>query len=135
MRALRLVGDRNLELAEIDNPPPPGPGEVQVRTRAIALNHIDVWGWRGMAFAKRKLPLVVGAEAAGEIVALGDGVTGFKAGDAVAGKTTHRIVGGPAGARVGVRRYSIVDAVEERPGRFTPGSELDLPPAAGRQGA
>ena len=29
----------------------------------VALNHIDVWGWRGMAFAKRKLPIVVGAEA------------------------------------------------------------------------
>ena len=32
----------------------------------MALNHIDVWGWRGMAFAKRKLPIVVGAEAAGD---------------------------------------------------------------------
>ena len=61
MRALRLVSDRHLELAEIDPPPPPAEGEVQIRTRAIALNHIDVWGWRGMAFAKRKFPLVVGA--------------------------------------------------------------------------
>ena len=37
------------------------------------LNHIDVWGWRGMAFAKRKLPIIVGVEAAGEIVASGRG--------------------------------------------------------------
>jgi alcohol dehydrogenase len=37
-----------------------------------------------MAFAKRKLPLVVGAEAAGEIVAVGAGVTNLKAGDRVA---------------------------------------------------
>jgi alcohol dehydrogenase len=36
-----------------------------------------------MAFAKRKLPLVVGAEAAGEIAAAGTGVTGFKTGDPV----------------------------------------------------
>jgi alcohol dehydrogenase len=36
-----------------------------------------------MAFAKRTLPLVVGAEAAGEIAAVGDGVTGFKPGDPV----------------------------------------------------
>ena len=49
----------------------------------MALNHIDVWGFRGMAFAKRKLPLVVGAEAAGEIAAVGAGVTGFKPGDPV----------------------------------------------------
>jgi alcohol dehydrogenase len=83
MRALTLVSDRKLELAELLPPPPPGAGEVQVRVRAVALNHIDVWGWRGMAFAKRKMPLVVGAEAAGEIAALGAGVTGLKTGDPV----------------------------------------------------
>jgi len=84
MRALTLVSDRNLELIETADPPAPAAGEVQVRIRAMALNHIDVWGWRGMAFAKRKLPLVVGAEAAGEIVAVGDGVTDRKVGDGVA---------------------------------------------------
>jgi len=65
-------------------PPSPGPGEVQVRIRAVALNHIDVWGFRGMAFAKRKMPLVVGAEAAGEVIASGDGARRFTAGDPVA---------------------------------------------------
>jgi len=83
MRALALVADRKLELADVPAPPPPGPGEVQIGVKAVALNHIDVWGFRGMAFAKRKLPLVVGAEAAGEIVATGPGVTAFKAGDPV----------------------------------------------------
>jgi alcohol dehydrogenase len=83
MRALTLVSDRQLELAELPPPPPPGPGEVQIRVRAVALNHIDVWGWRGMAFAKRKMPLVVGAEAAGEIAGVGPQVTGFKPGDPV----------------------------------------------------
>jgi alcohol dehydrogenase len=80
MRALTLLADRKLECVEAEPPPPPGADEVQIRVKAIALNHIDVWGWRGMAFAKRKLPLVVGAEAAGEIVAAGAGVTTFKAG-------------------------------------------------------
>ena len=83
MRALTLVADRKLELADAPAPPPPGDGEVQIAVKAVALNHIDVWGYRGMAFAKRKLPLVIGAEAAGEIVAVGAGVTGFKAGDPV----------------------------------------------------
>jgi alcohol dehydrogenase len=83
MRALRLVSDRHLEIAEIDPPAPPSGGEVQIRTRAIALNHIDVWGWRGMAFAKRKLPLVVGAEAVGEVTKVGADVAQFKAGDLV----------------------------------------------------
>ena len=60
MRALTLVADRRLELVDAPTPPPPGRGEVQIRVKAVALNHIDVWGWRGMAFAKRKMPLVVG---------------------------------------------------------------------------
>jgi alcohol dehydrogenase len=84
MRALTLVSDRQLVVADLPAPPPPGPGEVQIRVGAVALNHIDVWGFRGMAFVKRKLPIVVGAEAAGEIAALGDGVTRFKIGQKVA---------------------------------------------------
>lgn len=80
MRALQLFGDRDIRLVELPEPPPPGPGEVQLRMRAVALNHIDVWGWRGMAFAKRRLPLTAGAEAVGEVVALGEGVTGWQAG-------------------------------------------------------
>jgi alcohol dehydrogenase len=83
MRALTLVADRKLELAELPAPPPPAPGEVQIRVRAVALNHIDVWGWRGMAFAKRKLPLVVGAESSGEIAAVGPDVAGFRPGDPI----------------------------------------------------
>jgi len=84
MRALQLVADRRLQLNDIAPPPPPGIGEVTVRIKAVALNHIDVWGWRGMAFAKRKLPLTIGAEASGEVVALGAGVSGFLPGQLVA---------------------------------------------------
>jgi alcohol dehydrogenase len=71
MRALTLVGDRKIELVDTAAPAAPAAGEVQIAVNAIGLNHIDVWGWRGMAFAKRKLPLIVGVEAAGEIVAVG----------------------------------------------------------------
>jgi NADPH:quinone reductase-like Zn-dependent oxidoreductase len=83
MRALQLFGDRDLRITEIDAPPPPAAGEVRIRVRAVGLNHIDVWGFRGMAFAKRKLPLVVGAEASGEVAALGEGVTGLDIGQKV----------------------------------------------------
>jgi len=83
MRALTLVADRKIELIDQPDPPPPGPGEVQVRVKAVALNHLDLWGFRGMAFAKRKLPLAVGAEAAGEIAAVGPDVSTFKPGDPV----------------------------------------------------
>jgi alcohol dehydrogenase len=83
MRALRLIADRKLELAEVPNPAAPGEAEVQVRVKAVALNHLDLWGFRGMAFAKRQLPLVVGAEASGEVADVGASVTGFKPGDKV----------------------------------------------------
>jgi alcohol dehydrogenase len=83
MRALTLVADRKLELVDQPVPPPPSPGEVQIRVRAVGLNHIDVWGYRGMAFVKRKLPLVVGAEAAGEIVATGPDIDSLHVGDRV----------------------------------------------------
>jgi NADPH:quinone reductase-like Zn-dependent oxidoreductase len=83
MRALQLHGDRDLRLVEIEPPPPPGPGEVAIAVGHVALNHIDVWGFRGMAFAKRQLPLVVGAEGSGRIEAVGESVTDLKPGDQV----------------------------------------------------
>jgi len=72
MRALQLIADRDVR-----------PGEVQLRIRMIGLNHIDVWGWRGMAFAKRRLPFTVAAEASGEVSALGEGVAGLRVGQKV----------------------------------------------------
>lgn len=80
MRALQLIADRKLELVEVPAPPAPAEGEVQIRVKAVGLNYLDVWGFRGMAFAKRKMPLVVGVEASGVIEALGAGVAHFKPG-------------------------------------------------------
>jgi NADPH:quinone reductase-like Zn-dependent oxidoreductase len=84
IRALQLLRDREIALVQRDAPPPPAAGEVQLRVRAIGLNHIDVWGFRGMAFAKRLFPLTVGAEASCDVVAVGAGVTRLAAGDRVA---------------------------------------------------
>jgi alcohol dehydrogenase len=83
MRALTLIADRKLELADLPSPAAPAAGEVQVAIKAVALNHLDLWGYRGMAFAKRKMPVVVGVEAAGEIAAVGPGTSGLRPGDAV----------------------------------------------------
>src|ERR1700726_378751 len=83
MRALALIADRKLELTDRPPPPPPARGEVQIRVKTVGLNHLDLWGYRGMAFAKRKMPVVVGVEAAGEIAAVGADTDGFKPGDPV----------------------------------------------------
>lgn len=83
MRALQLLNERRLEITNIATPPPPNPDEVTVHIKAVALNHIDVWGWRGMAFAKRKMPLVIGAEASGEVTQLGSDVKNLQLGQIV----------------------------------------------------
>ncbi|NTF32043.1 zinc-binding dehydrogenase [Rhizobium skierniewicense] len=83
MRALQLIDDRKLERVELPEPEAPAPGEVTLRVKAVALNHIDVWGWRGMAFAKRKMPLTIGAEASGVVEAIGPGVSNVLPGQLV----------------------------------------------------
>ncbi len=83
MRALQLLAEREVALRDIDPPAAPGAGELLLRVRQVALNHIDLWGLRGMAFAKRRFPLTVGAEASCEVLAAGEGVTGYATGDRV----------------------------------------------------
>ena len=62
--------------------PAPGPGEVRIRHRAIGLNFIDVYFRTGMY--PTPAPFVLGNEGAGDVVALGKGVTSLKVGDRVA---------------------------------------------------
>lgn len=83
MRALRLIDEEKLEFQDIDPPGDPAGDDVLVRMRAVSLNHIDLFGFRGMAFAKREMPLTVGVEASGEIAALGPDVTGLEVGQSV----------------------------------------------------
>jgi NADPH:quinone reductase len=61
----------------------PGPGEVLVRNRAIGLNFVDTY-FRSGAYAPPGLPFIPGNEGAGEVVEVGEGVTGFMPGDRVA---------------------------------------------------
>ncbi|HEY0598219.1 NADPH:quinone oxidoreductase family protein, partial [Sphingopyxis sp.] len=65
--------------------PEPGPGEVRVRVRAAAVNFPDLLMTGGGYQLKPNLPFVSGLEFAGDVDALGDGVTGWTIGDAVIG--------------------------------------------------
>jgi NADPH2:quinone reductase len=60
----------------------PGRGEVRIRQHAIGLNYTDVYARKGRPGMQP--PLTLGAEGAGEIAAVGEGVSGFKRGDRVA---------------------------------------------------
>ena len=62
----------------------PGPGEVRVRHRAIGLNFIDCYFRTGLYPAPNGLPFIPGNEAAGEVVALGEGVSNLAVGDRIA---------------------------------------------------
>lgn len=84
MKAMRLrhpAGIDNLRLEEMDPPGPPGKGEIRVRIRASSLNYHDyivVTG--GIPTPDGRIPM---SDGAGEVVAVGAGVTEFAVGDPV----------------------------------------------------
>lgn len=61
----------------------PGPGQVRIRQRAVGVNYIDVYHRTGL-YPQPSMPFIPGSEGAGEVAAVGPGVTGFKPGDRVA---------------------------------------------------
>ncbi|MFI7609727.1 NAD(P)-dependent alcohol dehydrogenase [Nonomuraea terrae] len=83
-----------LELTEVPKPVP-GPGEVLVRVRATSVQPYDWHFMRGEPYVARVMPggpgllrppiPILGADVAGEVEAVGAGVTGFVPGDAVYG--------------------------------------------------
>jgi NADPH2:quinone reductase len=83
--------------------PEPGPGEVRIKVRAAAVNFPDLMQTRGEHQHKPPLPFVGGMELAGEVDALGKGVSGFQVGEAVV-----------SGGRGGFAEYAIVPAATLR---------------------
>jgi len=73
MRAVRLTGINQLEVAEVPAPKPQ-PGEVVVQIKAAALNHRDVWIKSGQ-YAGLKFPCLPGSDGAGVVAATGEGVS------------------------------------------------------------
>lgn len=73
--------------------PTPGPRELLVRVRAASINPHDVFVIGGH-YGKVPLPLVPLADGAGEVAAVGPGVTRFRVGDRVTGAFVQRWTGG-----------------------------------------
>lgn len=87
MRALTISAHGGLEQVEfrddVETPAITRPTDVRVRVHAAALNHLDLWTIGGLPGINIKPPWVLGADGAGVIDAVGDGVTSVRPGDKV----------------------------------------------------
>ncbi|MFZ0801698.1 MAG: zinc-binding dehydrogenase [Terriglobales bacterium] len=83
MKAVRIHEFGGPEVLRYEDVPDPTPrkDQVLVRVRACSLNHLDIWVRKGLPGVK--LPHILGSDMAGEIVELGEYVTGVKAGQRV----------------------------------------------------
>ena len=73
----------------------PGPGQVLVSIRAVSLNYRDLAVVTGRYPRGSSASIVIASDGAGEVVALGEGVTAWKVGDRVAGSFFQKWINGP----------------------------------------
>ena len=73
--------------------PEPGPGEVLVKVEAAGVGPWDGWIRSGKSALPQPLPLTLGSDLSGEIVAMGPGATELRVGDQVYGVTNPQFVG------------------------------------------
>ena len=85
MKALYFEEHGELDVIQYGDVPEPEtrPGQIKVRVRATALNYLDIWVRRGWPGLKLEMPHWCGADIAGEIVELGEGVSDWKVGQRV----------------------------------------------------
>jgi zinc-binding alcohol dehydrogenase/oxidoreductase len=83
VKAVRIHEDGGPDVLVLEEVADPiaGPGEVLIRVHASALNHLDVWIRKGLPSVPK--PRILGADGAGVVEALGEGVAGFAPGDRV----------------------------------------------------
>ena len=93
MRALQqtsLDGPQDMRLIADAPVPSPGPGEVLIRVAAAGVNFADISRAHGTFGDGPRPPYLAGFEAAGEVVAVGEAVTGLEPGARVVGVGTAR---------------------------------------------
>lgn len=83
MKAVRIQEFGGPDVLRYEDVPDPQPrkDQVLVRVKACALNHLDIWVRKGLPGVK--LPHILGSDVAGEIVSVGEYVTGFTLGQRV----------------------------------------------------
>jgi NADPH2:quinone reductase len=85
MRAIRVHESGGPEVLKLEDVPDlkPGPGQVLVRVRAAGVNPVDTYIRAGTHAVKPALPYTPGMDAAGDVEAVGEGVTRVAIGDRV----------------------------------------------------
>ena len=83
MKAIRIHEFGGPEVLRYEDVPDPQPrkDQILVRVKACAMNHLDLWVRKGLPGVK--LPHILGSDIAGEIVEVGEYVSGFKTGQRV----------------------------------------------------
>jgi NADPH:quinone reductase-like Zn-dependent oxidoreductase len=83
VKAIRIHEDGGPDVLRYEDvaDPEPAPGEVLVSLRAAGLNHLDIWVRKGLPSVPK--PRILGADGAGLVAALGEGVDTFAVGDRV----------------------------------------------------
>lgn len=85
MKACQITGTdglNSLQLVTLPDPHP-GPGEVLIRVRAVSLNYRDYMNVLGIKGVTGPVPRIPCSDGAGEVAAVGEGVSDWKAGDRV----------------------------------------------------
>jgi NADPH:quinone reductase len=102
-------GPEVLALRETPDPAAPGKGEIQVRIAARGVQYVDVLMLAGKYQFRPEPPFIPGNEAAGTVVAVGEGISGFNVGDRVLSR--HSL---GAFAEVGNAKAALCDRMPER---------------------
>jgi NADPH:quinone reductase-like Zn-dependent oxidoreductase len=102
--------------------PEPGPGEVLVKVEAAGVGPWDGWIRAGKSALPQPLPLTLGSDLSGEIVAVGPGVSELRVGDQVYGVTNPRFIGAYA-------EYALASAgmVSNKPASLTHAEAASVP--------
>lgn len=125
IRAHAFGGPEVLQLDELPDPSP-GPGQVRVRLHAAGVNPFDTYMLTGTYAIKPPLPYSPGADGAGVIEAIGNGVSDFGVGDRVytGGTTDHKAYG--AYRQVVLCSHDQVHALPDRVS-FSEGAAVNVP--------
>ncbi len=96
-QAVRTTGGTSIDQLIFDSVevPEPGPGEVLMAMKAVSLNYRDLAVVTGRYPRNAAEPTIIASDGAGEVIAVGDGVTAFRAGDRVAGSFFQKWISGP----------------------------------------